>query len=50
MVIPKYLAKFPSPTAVSWPKIIQPERISKLICNIWLCTLLPKNKSISQII
>jgi hypothetical protein len=29
----KYLAKFQSPTAVSWPKIIQSERISKLICN-----------------
>jgi hypothetical protein len=26
----KYLAKIQSPTAVSWPKIIQPERISKL--------------------
>jgi hypothetical protein len=44
------LAKFQSPTAVSWAKIIQPERISKLICNLWLYTLLPKIKSISQII
>jgi len=30
----KYLAKFQSSTAVSWPKIIQPEQISKLICNL----------------
>jgi hypothetical protein len=33
------LAKFQSPTAVSWPKIIQPEQISKLICNLWLYAL-----------
>ena len=45
----KYLAKFQSPTAVSWPKIIQPEWISNLICNLWLYTLIPKIKSISQI-
>jgi hypothetical protein len=32
-VTTKYLAKFPSPMNVSWPKIIQPERISKLICT-----------------
>ena len=25
VVTTKYLAKFQSPTAVSWPKIIQPE-------------------------
>jgi hypothetical protein len=34
----KYLAKFQSPTSVSWPKIIQPECISKLICNLGLYT------------
>ena len=39
----KYLAKFQSSTAVSWPKSIQPEWISKL----WLYTLIPKIKSIS---
>ena len=52
VVTTKYLAKFQSPTAVtvSWPKIIQPERISKWICNLWLYTLIPKIKSISQII
>jgi len=49
-VTTKYLAKFQSPTAVSWPKIIQPEQISKLICNLWLYTLIPKIKSIPQII
>ena len=47
VVTTKYLAKFQSPTAVSWPKIIQPERISKLICNLSLYTLKPKIKSIS---
>jgi hypothetical protein len=30
----KYLAKFQSQTAVNWPKIIHPERFSKLICNL----------------
>jgi hypothetical protein len=51
VVTTKYLAKFQSPTAVSWSKIIQPERISKSICNLWLYTaLIPKIKSISQII
>jgi hypothetical protein len=34
VVTTKYLAKFQSPTAVSWPKIIQPELISHLICNL----------------
>ena len=29
------MTKFQSPTAVSWPKIIQPERISKLIYTNW---------------
>jgi hypothetical protein len=38
------------PWILSWPKIIQPEWISKLICNLWLYTLIPKIKSISQII
>jgi len=45
----KYLAKFQSPTAVSWPKIIHPERISKWICNLWLYTIIPTIKSIYQI-
>jgi hypothetical protein len=49
VVTTKYLAKFQSPTAVSWPKIIQPERISNLICNLRLYTHIPKIKSISQI-
>jgi len=34
VVTTKYLAKFQSPTAASLPKIIQPEQISKLICNL----------------
>jgi hypothetical protein len=42
VVTTKYLTKFQSPTAVSWPKIIQPEWISKLIYNLWLYTLIPK--------
>ena len=50
VVTTKYLAKLQSPTAVSWPKIIQPERISNVICNLWLYTLIPKIKSLSQII
>jgi hypothetical protein len=37
-VTTKYLAKFQSSTAVSWPKIIEPERISKLIYNLCLYT------------
>jgi len=48
-VTTKYLAKFQSPLVVSWPKIIQPEQISKVVCNLWLYTLIPKIKSISQI-
>ena len=47
VVTTKYLAKFQSSTAVSWPKIIQPERISMLICDLCLYTLIPKIKSIS---
>jgi hypothetical protein len=43
VVTTKYLAKFQSSTAVSWPKIIQPKRISKLICNLWIYTLIPKS-------
>ena len=38
VVTTKYLAKFQSPTTVSWRKIVQPERISKLICSLWLYT------------
>jgi len=33
-VTTKYLANFQSPKAASWPKIIQQERISKLIYNL----------------
>jgi len=33
-VTTKYVAKFQSPTTVSWQKIIQPERISNLIYNL----------------
>jgi hypothetical protein len=29
-------ANFKVQRAISWPKIIQPEQISKLICNLWL--------------
>ena len=47
VVTTKYLAKFQSPMAVSWPKIIRLERILKLICNLWLYILIPKIKSIS---
>jgi hypothetical protein len=50
VVTTKYLAKFQSPTALSWPKIIQLDWISELICNLWLYTLIPKIKPISQII
>jgi hypothetical protein len=49
-VTTKYLAKVKSPTSLSWSKIIQPEWISKLICDLSLYTLIPKIKSISQII
>jgi len=48
VVTTKYMVKFQSPTTVSWPKIIQPERISNLICNLWLYTHIPNIKSISQ--
>ena len=45
----KYLVKFQSPTtAVSWPKIIQPEWISKLICNLWLYTHTKNQVNISN--
>jgi hypothetical protein len=50
VVTTKYLAKFQSLKAVSWPKIIQPEWISNLICNLWLYTVISKIKSLSQII
>ena len=33
MVTTKYLAKFPSPRAITRPKIIGPERNVNLICN-----------------
>jgi len=44
-VTTKYLVTFQSLTAVSWPKIIQPKRISRLICNLWLCITLSYQKS-----
>ena len=44
------MANFHSPTAVSWPKIIQPERFLKLICNLWLYTLIPRAISQPKII
>jgi hypothetical protein len=40
VVTTKYLAKFQSPLVVSWPKIIQPEWISKGVCNLWLYTFI----------
>ena len=47
VVTTKYLAKFQSPTAVSLQNVIQPDWISKVICNLWLYTLVQKVKSIS---
>ena len=44
----KYLAKFQSPRAITWPKIIRPERNVNLICNLSLYTHIPNIKSISQ--
>jgi hypothetical protein len=34
----KYLVKFQSPKAITWPKIIEPERNVNLICNSSLYT------------
>ena len=48
VITTKYLAKFQSPMAVSWPKIIQPEWISKLICNLWLYTHTKNQVNISN--
>ena len=48
VVTTKYLVKIQSPTAVSWPKIIQPKRSVNLICNLSLYTHIPNIKSISQ--
>ena len=47
MVTTKYLAKFQSPTAITRPKIIRPERNLILICNSSLYTHIPQIKSIS---
>jgi hypothetical protein len=47
-VTTKYLAKFQSPRAMTWPKIIGPERNVNLICNLSLYTHIPNIKSISQ--
>jgi hypothetical protein len=47
VVTTKYLAKFQSPTAITRPKIIGPERNVNLICNLSLYTHIPKIKSIS---
>ena len=48
MVTTKYLAKFQSPRAITWPKIIGLERNVNLICNLSLYTHIPNIKSISQ--
>jgi len=34
VVTTKYLAKFQSPRAITWPKIIGPEQNANLICNL----------------
>jgi len=47
-VTTKYLAKFQSPRAITWPKFIGPERNVNLICNLSLYTHMPNIKSISQ--
>ena len=44
----KYLAKFPSPKAITRPKIIRPKRNVNLICNLSLYNHIPNIKSISQ--
>jgi len=36
VVTTKYLAKFQSPRAITWPKIIGPEQNVNLICNLSL--------------
>jgi len=43
----KYLAKFQIPSAITQPKIIEPEQNVNLICNSSLYTHIPKIKSIS---
>jgi hypothetical protein len=48
VVTTKYLAKFQSSRAITWPKIIGPERDVNLICNLSLYTHIPNIKSISQ--
>jgi hypothetical protein len=47
VVTTKHLAKFQSPRAITWPKIIRPERNVNLICNLSLYTHIPNIKSIS---
>ena len=46
MVTTKYLAKFQSPRAITWPKIIGTEQNVNLICNSSLYTHIPNIKSI----
>jgi hypothetical protein len=48
MVTTKYLAKFQNPRAITWPKIIGPERNIISICNLSLYSHIPNIKSISQ--
>ena len=48
MATTKYLAKFQSPRAITWPKIIGPEQNVNLICTLSLYTHIPNIKSISQ--
>jgi hypothetical protein len=43
-VTTKYLAKFQSPRAITWPKIIGPEQNVNLICSSSLYTNIPKNQ------
>jgi hypothetical protein len=50
VVTTKYLTKFQSLRAITRSKIIGPEQNVNLICNSSLYTLIPKIKSISQII
>ena len=42
------MAKFQSPRAITWPKIIGPKRNVNLICNLSLYTHIANIKSISQ--
>jgi hypothetical protein len=48
VVTTKYLAKFQSPRAITWPKIIGPERNVNLICNFSLKKSLNIPKGLSE--